>query len=161
LRTYNNASLIQAEEMPSLNSSLPGFDGVAHWRNGPAPTETALAGKPLLVHFFSSGCPLCREGMPVIRRLHATYASAGLMVVGAYQPRQDVRASLADAERECDLHIGPTHACALDADGVLASRFENTWPPAYYVYDRSHRLRHYQMGNWNLEAIGGIIQGCV
>jgi thiol-disulfide isomerase/thioredoxin len=144
--------------MPQLSSSLPSFDGVSHWRNGPAPTEADLDGKPVLVHFFSSGCPLCRDGMPVIRRLHATYSAAGLMVVGAFQPRQDVKASLADAERECDLHVGPTHACALDAGGILAARFENTFPPAYYVYDRSHHLRHYQMGNWNLEAIGGIIK---
>jgi hypothetical protein len=108
--------------MPQLSSSLPSFDGVSHWRNGPVPTEAGLAGKPVLVHFFSSGCPLCRDGMPVIRRLYSTYSAAGLMVVGAFQPRQDVKASLADAERECDLHIGPTHACALDAGGILAAR---------------------------------------
>jgi thiol-disulfide isomerase/thioredoxin len=145
--------------VPHLNSPLPSFDGVSQWRNALPPTERQLADKPVLVHFFSSGCPLCREGMPVVRRLHATYAAAGLIVVGAFQPRLDSAATLADAERECDLHIGPTHACALDADGILTARFENTYPPAYYVYDRSHHLRHYQMGNWNLDAIGGIIQG--
>jgi hypothetical protein len=46
----------------------------------------------------------------------------------------------------------------LDTGGILAARFENLWPPAYYVYDRGHRLRHYQMGNSNLEALDAIIQ---
>jgi thiol-disulfide isomerase/thioredoxin len=147
--------------MPRLHSSLPSFDGVSIWRNGPAPADAELAGKPVLVHFFSSGCPLCREGMPAVRRLHATFASAGLVVVGAYQPRQDIPTTLADAERECDLHVGPTHPCALDTEGTLAARFGNLWPPAYYVYDRSHLLRHYQMGNFNLAAVDRIIQGFV
>jgi thiol-disulfide isomerase/thioredoxin len=147
--------------MPQLNSSLPSLDGVAHWRNAPAPREGELAGKPVLVHFFSSGCPLCHEGMPAVRRLHTAYSPTGLVVVGAYQPRQDTVTSLADAERECDLHVGPAHPCAMDVDGILATRFGNEWPPAYYIYDRGHRLRHYQMGNWNLEALGAIIQGCL
>jgi len=154
----DNATLIQIEEMPELNTSLPSLHGIAHWRNGPAPDELGLAGKPVLVHFFSSGCPLCREGAPTIDRLCATFAPTGLVVIGAYQPRQDSAATLADAERECDLHVGSTHACALDTGGILAARFENLWPPAYYVYDRGHRLRHYQMGNSNLEALENIIQ---
>jgi thiol-disulfide isomerase/thioredoxin len=147
--------------VPQVNTILPSFDGVPLWRNGPAPADSDLAGKPLLVHFFSSGCPLCREGMPAVRRLHATFAPAGLVVVGAYQPQPDTKPTTADAERECDLHVGPTHACALDVEGVLAARFGNEWTPAYYVYDRSHRLRHYQMGNWNLDAIAAIIEGCM
>jgi thiol-disulfide isomerase/thioredoxin len=147
--------------MAVLNTPLPSFHGVAHWRNGPAPTEAELAGKPVLVHFFSSGCPLCGKGMPTVRQLHATYAPAGLVVVGAFQLRQDVAATLADAERECDRHVGSGHPCAVDIEGILAARFGNLWPPAYYVYDRSHRLRHYQMGNSNLESLDAIIQRCM
>jgi hypothetical protein len=49
----------------------------------------------------------------------------------------------------------------LDVAGVLAARFGNEWAPAYYVYDRSHRLRHYQMGNWNLDGIAAVIEACV
>lgn len=152
---------MRGRKVPELNTPLPSFDGVAHWRNGPAPAVFDIADKPVLVHFFSSGCPLCREGVPAIRRMHATFSPDGLVVVGAYQPRQDIAATLADAERECDLHVSPTHPCALDADGILAARFGNSWPPAYYVYDRGHRLRHYQMGNWNLDALGTVIQRCL
>ena len=146
--------------MPQLDSLLPSFDGVSLWRNGPAPTEADLAGRPVLVHFFSRSCPLCREGIPTVRRLHAKFAPAGLAVIGAYQPRVDAASTTADAERECDLHIGPTHPCALDSGGILAARFGNAWPPAYYVYDRDHRLRHYQMGNWNLEGLAAIVENC-
>lgn len=98
--------------------------------------------------------------MPFIRRLHAAFAPRGLTIVGAYQPRADAKAMPGDAERECDLHIGPTYACALDDEGVLAKRFGNDWPPAYYVYDRGHRLRHYQMGNWQIEDFTTLVEGC-
>ena len=115
----------------------------------------------MLVHFFSSGCPLCREGMPAVRRLRATFGGDSLAVVGAFQPRPDANATVAEAERECDELACSAHACALDIDGVLAARFGNQWAPAYYVFDRGHRLRHYQMGNWNLDAIAAIIESCV
>ena len=147
--------------MPQLDSLLPSFDGVPLWRSGPAPTASDLAGKAVLVHFFSSGCPLCREGMPAVDLLRASYESSGLVVVGAYQPRPDAKATAAEAVRECDASVRPTHVCALDVAGVLAQRFGNEWAPAYYVYDRSHRLRHYQMGNWNLDGIAAVIEGCV
>lgn len=147
--------------MPQLNSVVPPFDGVPRWRNGPAPAASDLAGRAVLVHFFSSGCPLCREGMPVVRSLGATFGADSLAVVGAFQPRPDAIATVAEAERECDELACSTHACAMDVDGVLAARFGNKWAPAYYIFDRGHRLRHYQMGNWNLDALAAIIEGCV
>jgi thiol-disulfide isomerase/thioredoxin len=152
---------MNADRVPQLNSLLPSFEGVPQWRNGEAPAQNDIAGKPVLVHFFSSGCPLCREGMPAVLRLGAAYELSGLVVIGAYQPRPEAQASIADAERECDLHVGPAHRCAVDSAGVLSARFGHTWAPAYYVYDRAHRLRHVQEGNWALESLAAVIERCV
>ncbi|HKW45782.1 MAG TPA: TlpA disulfide reductase family protein [Candidatus Eremiobacteraceae bacterium] len=147
--------------MAQLGSMLPSFEGVPRWRNGSAPVQRDIAGKPVLVHFFSSGCPLCGEGLPVVLRLGAALAPVGLVIIGAYQPRNDVHAQAADADRECDVQIGTAHRCAADVDGILKLRFGHTWPPAYYVYDRAHRLRHFQEGNWELETMAAAVERCV
>ena len=143
--------------MPELGSLLPAFDGVPRWRNGGAPAEADLAGKAVLVHFFSSGCPLCSEGMPVVHRVREAFAPAGLVVIGVYQPRPEFTATETEAEQVCDHIVHGAQRCAVDAGGVLAARFGHRWAPAYYLYDRAHRLRHLQEGNWNLKALDAVI----
>jgi thiol-disulfide isomerase/thioredoxin len=143
-----------------INSPLPSLDGVAAWRSA-RPSAGELAGNPVLVHFFSSGCALCHDGMPLVAEWRAHFAPRGLVVIAVYQPRSDIESTLADIGRECAAIVGSAHACAVDIRGVLAARFGNEWPPAYYVYDRSHRLRHFQMGNWHIERMAAVIEACV
>lgn len=145
-------------DVPELGSLLPSFDGVPRWRGGEKPSDAELAGKAVLVHFFSSGCPLCSEGMPVVHRLREAFGASGLIVVGAYQPRPDSTATEAEAEATCDRIVHGGHRCASDAGGVLATRFGHRFAPAYYVFDRAHRLRHFQEGNWNLDALEDVIE---
>ena len=144
--------------MPELGSLLPSFDGVSQWRGGAAPADADLAGKAVFVHFFSSGCPLCSEGMTVVRRVREEFAASGLVVIGAYQPRPDGNATDDEAESMCDTFVRGEYRCAADSSGVLAARFGHRWAPAYYVFDRAHRLRHFQEGNWNLEALDEAIK---
>jgi thiol-disulfide isomerase/thioredoxin len=42
-----------------------------------------LHGKPLLIDFFATWCGPCRAAAPVLQRLHETYGSRGLIVIGA------------------------------------------------------------------------------
>ncbi|MGH8280011.1 MAG: TlpA disulfide reductase family protein [Gammaproteobacteria bacterium] len=52
-------------------------------------------GKLLLVNFWATWCPPCREEMPLLVKLQAQYAAQGLQVVGIAtdeQSEQDVRA---------------------------------------------------------------------
>jgi thiol-disulfide isomerase/thioredoxin len=144
--------------MPDLGSLLPSFDGVPRWPVGGAPAENDLAGKAALVHFFSSGCPLCTEGMPVVHRVREAFAPSDLVVIGVFQPRNEHKATEADAENVVDNVVHGAHRCALDLEGVLTARFGHQWAPSYYVFDRAHRLRHFQEGNWNLDALHEIIQ---
>lgn len=142
---------------PKLGSLLPSLDGVPRWR-GAAPIEVDLADKPVLVHFFSSGCPLCSEGMQAVHRVREAFETMGLVVIGTYQARPDTNATDAEADQICDQLVRGAHRCAADSGGVLAARFGHRWAPAYYVYDRIHRLRHFQEGNWKLDALDEIIK---
>jgi thiol-disulfide isomerase/thioredoxin len=120
-----------------------------------------MRGHAVLVHFFSSDCPLCDEGARRIAGWIAEFGKVGLVVVGAFQPRRDVDSMSADALVECERHCGiAPHICAADAAGELSQRFGNEWWPAYFVYDAAHRLRHYQMGNEAMDRLDNVIREC-
>lgn len=120
-----------------------------------------MNGRAVLVHFFSSDCPLCDEGARRIAAWIEEFRESGLVVVGAFQPRRDVASTSADALAKCEHHcrIAP-HPCAADAAGVLSQRFGSEWWPAYFVYDAAHRLRHHQMGNEAMERLDSVVRGC-
>ncbi len=146
---------------PRLGSALPSLDCSAPWLTQP-PDRANLTGKPVVVHFFSSDCPLCDEGAHRIARWISSLAPMGLVVIGAFQPRHDTPASQAEALAECARHSrNAAHACVADCTGELAARFGNEWWPAYFVYDRAHRLRHYQMGNDGLDRLDALLNECV
>jgi len=115
-----------------------------------------LAGHPVLVHFWSTGCPLCHEGARDIARWRERYPS--LVIVAAFQPREDEPFDPAAVERDASESMGIGYPCAIDTQGVLARRFDSAYPPGYYVFDDEHRLRHRQMGNARLDVVEALLE---
>ncbi|HVA55983.1 MAG TPA: TlpA disulfide reductase family protein [Gammaproteobacteria bacterium] len=63
--------------------------------NGSSHTLADWHGKVLLVNFWATWCPPCRQEIPLLVKLQAKYAAQGLQVVGIAtdeQNEQDVRA---------------------------------------------------------------------
>ncbi|WP_309119149.1 redoxin family protein [Paenibacillus sp.] len=130
---------------------LPDFPSKGAWVNGER-TKAQLTGKPTLVHFWAASCKTCREGLPLVNEWHRTYGGpdgAGLQTIGVHVPRtaedEDVGAA---AERIVRYAI--SHPVLLDGDRAAAAAFRNECVPAYYVFDRAGRLRHYQTGERGL-----------
>lgn len=60
------------------------------------------AGKLVLLDFWATFCPPCRETMPHLNRLHTLYASRGLEVIGiALEPEKDERKAADAVNRVC------------------------------------------------------------
>jgi thiol-disulfide isomerase/thioredoxin len=146
---------------PHLGAALPSLACDAPWFQSTAPDALSIRGQAVVVHFFSSDCPLCDDGARHVARWIAEFGAIGLVVVGAFQPRRDVASTSADAMTECERYwrIAP-HPCVADAAGELSKRFGNEWWPAYFVYDAAHRLRHYQMGNDGMQRLDSIVREC-
>ena len=70
-----------------LNTPLPDLSGATDWINGPL-DYAGLAGRPLLVYFWSASCHLCHETLPTIAAWRERYGRHGVQFVAIHVPRQ-------------------------------------------------------------------------
>jgi thiol-disulfide isomerase/thioredoxin len=138
-------------------SPLPDLGGVEHWVNG-EPDPSALAGHPVLVHFWSLTCPICHGVAQQVSAWRDTYSPRGLAVVAVHQPRGPAELDVARVTAAATGEFGITQPCAVDNEHTLVDRFGNTGVPAFYIFDRSHELRHFQAGDKGHDRIEAALE---
>jgi thiol-disulfide isomerase/thioredoxin len=142
-----------------MRSPLPPLDGVADWANGGRPSDEDLAGRPVLVHFWSMSCHICHEAADVVAGWREKYGPRGLRLIAVHQPRGpaelDVAKVVADAQHEMNI----TQPLAVDNEHTLVDAFHNAFVPAYYLFDSAHQLVHRQAGDRGFERLEAKIEG--
>ncbi len=140
-----------------MRTPLPSLDGAVEWIDD-RPSSEDLQGKPVLVHFWSLTCYLCHDVADQIRAWREKYEPLGLVFISVHQPRSeaelDVDAVRADAREAMRL----TQPIAVDSEHAIVDRFQNQFVPAYYLFDRAHRLRHFQAGDKGYERITAAME---
>jgi len=140
-----------------MRSPLPSFEGVPGWINGTVDPER-LAGKPILVHFWSLSCYICHDVATQVAEWRDRFGPQGLEVIAIHQPRGPEE--LDEAKVTADA-LGPmaiTQPCAIDSEHTLVERFQNQFVPAYYVFDREHNLKHFQAGDKGYDRVVSAIE---
>jgi thiol-disulfide isomerase/thioredoxin len=136
-----------------LHTLLPSLDGAAAWVNGGEPSAEALAGRPVLVSFWSVSCHLCHESAEAVAGWREKYGPQGLAMIAVHQPRSaeelDVDRVTADARGDMDI----TQPLAIDNDHTIVDAFQNEFVPAFYLFDRNHELVHRQAGDRGFERL--------
>lgn len=129
----------------AFHEPMPPLRDAAGWLNGGPVEPSDLAGAPVLIHFWSQGCPTCKEQLPAVRRWVKEFAPRGLVVFGVHSRThpEETDECAAQIAREQRLF----HPIALDPPGApVALRFGLRFVPGYFVYDRAGLLRHAQAG---------------
>lgn len=134
-----------------LRTPMPELQGATEWVNGEVKKED-LQGKPVLVHFWSVSCGMCKESMPEVLKIRDDNRDKGLQVIGIHMPRS-----------EKDTEIGPvketiekyemTHPQAVDNQHSIVDAFENQFVPAFYLFDEEGQLRHRSAGEKALKMM--------
>jgi thiol-disulfide isomerase/thioredoxin len=137
-------------------SPLPDLGGVEDWVNG-EPDLSALAGRPILVHFWSLTCPVCHRVKDQVSLWRDTYGPRGLAVIAIHQPRGPAELDVARVTAAV-AEFGITQPCAIDNEHTIVDRFENAAVPAFYLFDRNHELRHFQAGDKGHDRIDAAIE---
>jgi len=139
-----------------LGDSIPTFDDRVEWLDGIKLERHT--GRPLLVHFWSTGCPLCHEGSELVNEWRSRYGAGALDVIAVFAPRPETTSFDIEAVRRDArdlMHID--HPCIVDRHRDVQNSFECPYAPGYFVFDADGKLRHRQMGNDALANIGALI----
>jgi len=141
-----------------LGSELPSFEGAYGWL-GDAAGRDALLGAPILVHFWSVSCYLCKGNYPTIRKWQEEFADKGLRVVAVHMPRQEEDL---DEQRVRDVvtQLGLTEPCALDNEHAIKDAFQNSdgWVPAYFLFTAEGVLKSRTAGDAGLTMMRSALE---
>ena len=130
------------------NSPMPSLDQVTEWING-SPEVSTLSGTPVLVHFWSTGCHICHENMPTVRRWKEEFGPKGLKLVAFHMPRSEAELDVEEVKRQIE-ELGIDEPCGIDNEHAEADAFENRFVPAYFLVDQDGKLRARTAGDAGL-----------
>jgi thiol-disulfide isomerase/thioredoxin len=140
-----------------MRTPLPSLEGAATWVNG-EPSEAELAGKPVLVHFWSISCYMCHDVAAQVADWRRTYEPRGLQFIAVHQPRGPEELDIDKVSADAIGSMQIDQPCAIDNDHAIVDRFQNEFVPAYYLFDRDHQLRHFQAGDKGYDRVIAAIE---
>ena len=138
-----------------IGTEMPRLEGASEWFNATAAhAEAEAKGRPVLVHFWSVSCGLCKENMPRVGELRDERAAEGLRVIAVHMPRYEADMDV-EAVRESVAKYNITEPCAVDNSHALRDAFQNDkgYVPAYYLFDAEGKLRGFAAGEHGLKMI--------
>lgn len=107
---------------------------------GQAMSLSSLRGQVIVVNFWASWCPACRQEMPAMQQVYDQYRDRGLVVLGV---------NLAEGGEHVSAFVdemGLTFPVVLDRDGSVAGRYRVNAVPATFFVDRSGVIRDVAIG---------------
>lgn len=140
-----------------MRSPLPSLEGVPVWVNG-EPSEEALRGRPVFVQFWSVTCYICHDVVEQVNAWRDRYESQGIAFLAVHQPRSAAELDIQEVRKDALEAMKFTQPCAIDNEHTIVGRFENQFVPAYYLFDRTHQLRHFQAGDKGYDRIESAIE---
>jgi thiol-disulfide isomerase/thioredoxin len=143
-----------------IGTELPALDGATEWFGGTqAHAEAEAEGHPLLVHFWSVSCGICKENMPRINKWRDGRREDGLRVVAIHMPRYEADTDV-EAVREAISKYNITEPCAIDNEHKLRDAFHNEhgYVPAYYLFDAQGRLKSFAAGERGLDMLSLAVE---
>ena len=138
-----------------IGTPMPSLEGATEWLSGSAQEVLKdAAGNPVLIHFWSLSCGMCKDNLPRVTEWRDNYALAGLRVVAIHMPRYPEDTNVA-AVRETIGKYSITEPSAVDNEHKLRDAFQNEkgYVPAYYLFDEQHKLKAFAAGEYGLEVM--------
>lgn len=134
-----------------LREPMPELTGATEWLNGEVTKADLVGEKPTLIHFWSISCHLCKEAMPQVNQFRDDFKGK-LNVVAVHMPRSENDLNIDEIKQVASEH-GITQPIFVDSELKLNEIFENQYVPAYYVFDREGKLRHFQAGGSGMKML--------
>lgn len=134
-----------------LRELMPELTGAVEWLNGQTTREELVGEKPALIHFWSISCHLCKVAMPQINQFYDDYRDK-LNVVSVHMPRSENDLNIEEIKEVAAQH-GISQPIFIDSNLKITEAFQNQYVPAYYVFDKDGKLRHFQIGGSSMKML--------
>ncbi|MDY0406023.1 TlpA disulfide reductase family protein [Virgibacillus sp. 179-BFC.A HS] len=135
-----------------LRDEMPQLEGATTWLNSkPMKKEDLMNHKPTFIHFWSVSCDICKKVMPKVNELRDAYKDE-LNIVAVHMPRSKEDMNLNHIKEIAREH-GMTQPIFVDNQHKLTDAFANQYVPAYYLFDKDGKLRHFQSGESGMKIL--------
>ena len=123
----------------------PELVGIKAWLNSEPLTVGDLAGKVVLIDFWTYGCANCVRTFPHLRALYANYTDHGLVILGVHTPEYRFEKKLENVREAVTVH-SIRWPVALDNDYATWDAYQNHYWPAQYLVDKEGVIRYTHVG---------------
>ena len=145
-----------ASERTSAPRELAALGGAAEWLNSPRLTPSSLAGKVVLVDFWTYTCINWLRTLPYVRAWAQKYRE-GLVLIGVHTPEFAFERNV-DNVRRAVKQMRIEYPVAIDNDYSIWRAFNNQYWPALYFIDARGRVRQHHFGEGEYERSEKTIQ---
>lgn len=132
-----------------LRTEMPEIKGITEWVNGEITNED-LKGQPVIVHFWSISCGMCKKSLPELNKMREELPQ--VKFVGIHMPRSEKDTDV-DAVKETIVQYELKHPQGIDNEHSVVDAFENEFVPAFYLFDAKGQLRHRSAGEKALSML--------
>ena len=126
------------------------------WLNSPRLTPDKLAGKVVLIDFWTYTCINWLRTLPYLRAWSEKYKQ-GLVVIGVHTPEFPFEHDLENVRRAVR-QMRIDYPVAIDNGYAIWRAFDNNYWPALYFLDPRGRIRHHRFGEGEYEQSERMIQ---
>ena len=138
---------------------LAAIANAAEWLNSPRLTANSLAGKVVLVDFWTYTCINWLRTLPYVRAWAKKY-NQGLVVIGVHTPEFPFEHNI-DNVRRAVQQMRIEYPVVIDNDYSIWRAFNNQYWPALYFIDAQGRVRHRHFGEGEYQSSERAIQRLV
>ncbi|WP_127503699.1 redoxin domain-containing protein [Actinoplanes solisilvae] len=140
-----------------VEGKLASFDGATGWLNSPPLTAADLAGKVVVVNFWTFTCINWIRQLPHVRAWAEKYGDHDVVVIGVHAPEFGFEHSRENVLRAVhDMRID--YPVAIDNDYAVWSAFDNHYWPALYFADETGLVRHHYFGEGEYDQSEMVLQ---
>ena len=110
-------------------------------------------GRVVLINFWASWCPPCREEAPDLQALYQDYRQAGFSVIGVNMLESSKQKALDFIDE-----FGITYPNGEDIGEKVTNLYRAEAPPESFLIDRGGVVRRFFIGNIRYDDVSGSIE---
>ena len=134
---------------PLLDEPAPEIDLLT--LEGEPLTLSSLRGRPVLINFWATWCPPCREEFPMMVDSYAEHADADLEIVGVLSK------DLPDGARDFTEDMGAAWPVVDDPDQVAWDDYLIAGLPTSYFVDTEGVVRAFSLGGFTESGLDSLL----